>query len=119
MIHLWHFTHSPAVARQIQAEGFQDKSSHEHGLRWPCFSLPGERNWEQIWGPALVEVWLEMDDQEFAGYEQGGRGAAATSGTIVSYQIPPDLINAHTVKRRAHDNADHLPWPSEAALNGP
>jgi hypothetical protein len=118
-IYLWHFTHSPAVARQIQAEGFRDNSSHEYGLRWPCFSLPWERKWEKTWGPALVVVWLEFDEEELAGYEQGGRGAAAGSGSIISYQIPPDILKIHTVKRRAYDNVDQVTRTSEADPEGP
>jgi hypothetical protein len=117
--HLWHFTHSPAVARQIQAEGFRDNSIDEYDLRWPCFSLPGERTWEKSCGRALVVVWLEIDEQELAGYEQGGPGAAAGSGSIISYQIPPDIINAHTVERRAYDDVDQLTQSSEPDYEGP
>jgi hypothetical protein len=84
------------LVEEIPAEGF---GGRRHAVHVLC-----------LWGPALVEVWLETDDQEFAGYEQGSQGVAAASGTIISYQIPPDIINAHTVQRLAHDTADHLPW---------
>jgi hypothetical protein len=106
IVHLWHFTRRAEDARQIQAEGFRDYSSYEFGLRWPCFSLAGERRWEIERGPALVEVWLEIDEQELDGYEPG-RGD--DEDRTIFYQIPPAAINAYTVKRLAHDNADHIP----------
>lgn len=110
---LWHFTGRVEDARQIQAGGFREFSEGLWGLRWPCFSLAGERNWEPVWGPALVEVSLEIDEQELASYEQGGVGVSASRGLPLCYQIPPEVVNARTVRRQAHDNADHLPRTSE------
>jgi hypothetical protein len=111
LVHLWHFAGVAEYASRIQDEGFWDKSSYELGRRWPCLALAGERQWEKDKGPALVEVWIDIDEQElamFAGCVIDGRR------TIVYYQIPPALLNAPGVKRLAHDNADHLPRTPDA-----
>jgi hypothetical protein len=110
-IHLWHFAGLAQYARGIQDEGFWDESSHEFGTRSPCFSLAGERQWEKIKGPALVEVWIDIEEQALAMF-----AGCVIDGlrTIVYYQIPPHLLNAPGVKRLAHDDANHLPRTPEA-----
>jgi hypothetical protein len=99
-------------ARRIQDEGFLDHSSGRLGIRWPCLSLAGERAWESTWGPALVEVWIDIDqnlvDTMFT------RLARIGHRDIIFYQIEPSYLNAPEVKRLAHDNADHLPRTSDA-----
>jgi len=110
--HLWHFTHRVEDARRIQREGFRDHSSGQLGIRWPCLSLAGERAWEATWGPALVEVWTDIDQQLID--MNFKRFARIDHRDILFYQIEPSFLNAPTVKRFAHDNADHLPWTSDA-----
>jgi hypothetical protein len=111
-LHLWHFTRRIEDARKIQAEGFLDHSSGRLGIRWPCFSLAGERHWEIERGPALVEVWIDIDEQELAtDFTRHGRDGQRT---VVFYQIVPNRLNAPGVERLAHDNADHLPRSLEA-----
>jgi hypothetical protein len=106
-LHLWHFTRRAEDARKIQDEGFMDHSTGALGVRWPCLALAGERNWEVERGPALVEVWIDIDEQSLSDYftRYGSDGRR----DIIFYQIVPDLLNAPGVRRLAHDNADHLP----------
>jgi hypothetical protein len=113
-VHLWHFTHSADIARKIEAEGFLDRSSVEYGPRCPCFSLPGERYWEGTWGPALVEMWLDIDEQKLNDRSYYYRGPWPGEPGPPYYQIPTEVVNVCTVKRRSHANADHLPRSSEA-----
>lgn len=100
MFRLWHFT-SKFACERIQVGGFRAMTG-----RPICFSLPGERHWENGRGPALVEVWFDFDDEELAGYRlatmHGGR-------TIPFYSIPADDINARARHMRFHENADRFP----------
>lgn len=107
-LHLWHFTHSIEAARSIERDGFLDPSTGEIGVRWPCFSLAGQRYWEQERGPALVEVWIDIDDRWLAYIMRIRRDGERP---IVFYQIVPELLNAPGVKRLAHDSANDLPTP--------
>ena len=111
VIHLWHFTRRTEHARKIQAEGFRDHSSREYGTRWPCLSLAGERNWEVENGPAVVEVWIDIDERELADFK---RLSFNGQQDVIFYQIPPARLNVPGVRRLAHDNADHLPPSLEA-----
>jgi hypothetical protein len=111
--HLWHFTHRAEDARRIQEEGFRDHSSGQLGIRWPCLSLAGER----AWGPALVEVWIDIDQQLVDIYFT--RFVRIGYHDILFYQIEPSFLNAPGVKRLAHDNADHLPRTSDAYPESP
>ena len=52
------------------------------------FTARGKESGENL-GTGVVEVWLEIDEQELAGNEQGGQGAAAAGGSIISLSIPP------------------------------
>jgi hypothetical protein len=106
-LHLWHFTHHVEDAREIQDKGFRDNSSQKLGCRWPCFSRAGERYWEEKRGPALVEVWIDIDEQLLADYFT--RHCVDDYHVIDFYQIDPALLDAPGVKRLAHDNADRLP----------
>jgi hypothetical protein len=117
-LHLWHFTPRFEDARKIQDEGFCDSSSEKHGLRWPCFSEAGERLWEPENGPALVEVWIDIDERllaaEFTRHRTVGRR------TVVYYEIEPKYLNAPGVKRIAQENVEaalrHMPATSPRAV---
>jgi hypothetical protein len=109
IIHLWHFTWTVANAKRVRDEGFQRARDRD-----PCFSVPGETFWKESHGPALVEVWLDIDEQELAVYEcgvvDGGRH-------IVFYTIPVDVVNARKVEMHVYANADDLlppvvGWPA-------
>jgi hypothetical protein len=116
-LHLWHFTTSAAAAKSIEEFGFWDMDTFQFGTRWPCFSQAGERHWESERGPALVEVWLEIDEDVLAA--EFTRRCRDGDRVITYYQFIPELLNFPHVRRLAHENADHLSRTPEEYDNIP
>jgi hypothetical protein len=105
---LWHFAPLES-ALQFQKEGFPVGQFDGVPFRF-CFSYPGERFWAQDHGPALIEVWLEYDEQVIAGHffatVHGDR-------VIPFYSIPSEEINGNALRMHVHENADGLPIVAE------
>jgi hypothetical protein len=105
---LWHFT-SPRDAVQFQADGFPVGEYDSVPFRF-CFSHPGERYWERLHGPALLEVWLEYDERVIAGHVFS---IVSDGRTIPFYSIPSEEINGNALRMHVHETADGLPTVAE------
>jgi hypothetical protein len=66
IVHLWHFTATQNI-KSIREEGFRLGPNRPGNY----FSPAGDMSCKGAWGPGLVEVWLEIDEQELAGFKYG------------------------------------------------
>jgi hypothetical protein len=119
MVHLWHFTKTETV-KLIRAQGF--KTRYDLNRLGNDFVLPGEMSPKSVFGPALIEVWIDLDraaidiDYYKWSYIEGSR-------SVVVYRIPDHVVNDYAIKWRFTDNIDVLPpclpLPSSTTWSAP